>query len=91
MFHSKVRLIEFFNHTTPASKRDLQKQMAIKESPRLASKRARLTVNDENRQQTIMRSFPLQEQARISSESDQWSDLFDSFKDTNHLKELHCR
>lgn len=23
--------------------------------------------------------------------SDQWSELFDSFKDTSHLKDLHCR
>lgn len=78
--------------------------MAVKESLS-SSKRPRLS-NDESSSQNPQ-SYELavninisnrtnqktdnQESGYFDSDSDRYSELFDSFKDTNHLKELHCR
>ena len=44
-----------------------------------------LTSSNSNNQDQLTSS------GGFDSDSDRYSELFDSFKDTNHLKELHCR
>lgn len=51
-----------------------------------------LNVNNGiNRQQVNLHNHHHDQRSRFDNDSGRWSELFDSFKDTNHLKELHCR
>lgn len=81
--------------------------MAIKENMSKGNKRPRLSENSTQQQHLVLnvnnvinqqnnyhnhqQHNHIDQRSSFDSDSDRWSELFDSFKDTNHLKEMHCR